>query len=94
MSFSLSLGCVFSDTDPPRSSSILRKGTTIMKTSDKVTFSLNALRHTRIWKKKGPSLGVFQPTKPPERSPYAPKFQDMSQQETEKQERRAREDAW
>ena len=55
-------GCIFPDTDPPRSSSILRKGTTILKTSDKVTFSLNALRHTRIWIKKGPSLGMFQPT--------------------------------
>ena len=57
-------------------------------------FSLNALRHIKLWEKKGPSLGVIQPSRPHERSPYAPKFEDQSQEETEMRERCARGDEW
>ena len=44
-------------------------------------------------KEDGPSLGVIQPTSPHERSPYAPKFEGPSQEETLRQERCARRDA-
>ena len=37
---------------------------------------------------------MIQRTSPHERSPYAPKFEDRSQEETNRQERRARADAW
>ena len=42
---------------------------------------------------KGPSLGIICPANPHERSPCAPKFEDRSQEETERQERCARGDA-
>ena len=48
----------------------------------------------KFWEKKGPSLGVIQPSRPHERSPSAPKFEDQSQEETLRQERCARRDAW
>ena len=77
------LGCVFQDTEPPKSSSILQKGTQILKPTRKVKFSPNALRHIKIREKKGRSLGVIQRIIPHERSPYTPKFEDMLQEETE-----------
>ena len=57
-------------------------------------FSLNALRHIQFWEKKRPALGVIQPNIPHERSPYAPKFEDRSQEETEMQERCTLGDEW
>ena len=42
----------------------------------------SALQFSKIWEKKGRSLGVIQPTRPLERSPHAPKFEDWSQEET------------
>ena len=47
-----------------------------------------------IRERKGPSLGVIQPGRPHERNPYAPKFENRSQEETLRQERCARRDAW
>ena len=41
----------------------------------------------KIWGSKGPSLGVIQRTGPHERSPNGPKFEDRSQEETERPER-------
>ena len=54
----------------------------------------NTLRHIKIRESKGPSLGVIQRTIPHERSPNGPKFEDRSQEETERPERCARGDAW
>ena len=43
---------------------------------------------------QNPSLGYICPGEPHERSPNAPKFEDRSQEETERQELGAREAAW
>ena len=45
--------------------------------------SKNTLRHIKIRESKGPSLGVAQRTSLHGRSPYALKFEDRSQEETE-----------
>ena len=89
------LGCVIQDVEPPKFSSILRKGTTVLRPARAVQFSMNTLRHINKTREgKGPSLGVIQLTCPHERSPYAPKLEDRSQEETERQDRCARGDAW
>ena len=64
------LDCVSQDTEPPKSSSILRKGTKVLRPTRSVKFSMNALRHINIRESKGPSLGVIQLTSPHVRSPY------------------------
>ena len=51
------------------------------------------VRHADI-RDQNPSLGCICPCEPHERSPYAPKFEDRSQQETDWQEQGAREAAW
>ena len=51
------------------------------------------LRHAHIRDQK-PSLRVICPGDPHQRNPNAPKFEDRSQEETERQERDAREAAW
>ena len=48
------------------------------------------LRHADIRENKGPSLGKIQVKVPHQGSPYAMKFEDGSQEETERQERCAR----
>ena len=87
------LRCVFQDIEP-KFSLILRKGTNFLRPARGVQFSKNTLRDKKILERKGPSLGVIQRTCPHERIPYAPKFEDRSQEETERQERGARGDAW
>ena len=72
------LGCVFQDMEPPKSSSILRKSPDIRKPIET----------------QNPSLGMICPGEPHERSPNAPQFVHRSQEETEWQERCAREAAW
>ena len=62
--------------------------------TNSVQFSKATLRHANIQESKGPSLGVIQLKNPHQHSPYAPKFEDRSQDETERQERCARGDAW
>ena len=54
------LGCVFQDTEPPESSSILRKGTKILGPIRRVQFTRSAQRHADIRENKGPSLGKIQ----------------------------------
>ena len=44
--------------------------------------------------KQNPSLGMICPGDPHQRNPNAPKFEDRSEEETEWQERCAREAAW
>ena len=51
------------------------------------------VRHAHI-RDQNPSLGMICPGDPHQRNPNAPKFEDPSQEETEWQERCAREAAW
>ena len=51
-------------------------------------------RQASIREKKGPSLGKIQVKLPHQRSPYAMKFEDRSQEETERHQRCARGKAW
>ena len=87
------LGCVFEDVEPPRSSSILRKSSNILKPIRCVRFTKAVLRHANIRDQK-PSLGLICPGDLHQRNPHAPKNEDRSQEETERQERGAREAAW
>ena len=74
------LGCVF------------QKDTKLEGPKRSVQVSQGALRH-RL-QSMVPSQGVIQRSEPHERSPYALKFEDRSQEETLQQERCARRDAW
>ena len=59
----------------------------------RVEFTNAIARHTKI-RDQNPSLGYICPGEPHERNPNAPKIEDRSQEETEWQERCAREAAW
>ena len=87
------LGCVFQDMEPPKSSSILRKSSDMQKPIQRVKFTKAIARHTKI-RDQNPSLGMICPGDPHQRNPNAPKFEDRSQEETEWQERCAREAVW
>ena len=87
------LGCVFQDMEPPKSSSILRKSSDIRKPIRCVKFTKAVVRHADI-RDQNPSLGMICPGEPHQRNPNAPKFEDRSQEETEWQERCAREAEW
>ena len=86
-------GCAFQDMEPPKSSSILRKCTDMRKPIQRVKFTKAIARHADIGDQY-PSLGLTCPGEPHQRSPNAPKFEDRSQEETEWQDRCAREAAW
>ena len=90
----LQLVCVVQDTEPPESSLILQKGTEVLGPTRRVRFRRAALRHANIRDNKGPSLGTIQVKISHQRSPCAMKFEDKSQEETERQERCARGVAW
>ena len=87
------LGCVFQDVEPPKSSSILRKSSNILKPIRCVRFTKSVVRHANI-RDQNPLLGMVCPGDPHQRNPNAPKFEDLSQEETEWQERYAREAAY
>ena len=87
------LGCVFQDMEPPKSSSILRKSSNILKPIRCVQFTQSRVT-SRQHSRPKPSLGVICPGDPHQRNPNAPKFEDRSQEETERQERYASEAAW
>ena len=87
------LGCTLLDMEPPKSSSILRKCSNILKPIRCVRFTIAVLRHANI-RDQNPSLGMICPGDPHQRNPNAPKFEDRPQEETEWQERCAREAAW
>ena len=79
------LGCVFQDMEPPKSSSILRKSSSIRKPIRCVKFTKAVVRHADI-RDQNPSLGMICPgDHPHQRSPNAPKFEDRFQEETERQ---------
>ena len=81
------LGCVFQDREPPKSSSILRKSSNTLKPIRCVQFTKAAKRHANI-------RDQICPGDPHQRNPNAPNFEDRSQEETEWQERCAREATW
>ena len=87
------VGCVFQDMKPPKSSSILRKSSNIRKPIRCVKFTKAVERHAKI-RDQNPSLGMVCPGDPHQRNPNTPKFEDRSQEETEREERYAREPAW
>ena len=87
------LGCVFQDMEPPKSTTILRKSSNILKPIRCVRFTKAVSRHANV-RDQNPSLGYICPGEPHQRSPNAPKFEDRSQEETEWQEQGAREAAW
>ena len=87
------MGCVFKDMEPPKSSSILRKSSNILKPIRCVRFTKAVVRHADI-RDRNPSLGLICPGDPHQRNPNAPKFEDRSQEETEWKEQGAREAAW
>ena len=87
------LGCLCQDMEPPKSTTILRKSSNILKPIRCVRFTKAVLRHANI-RDQNPSLGYICPGDPHQRNPNAPNFEDRSQEETEWQERGAREAAW
>ena len=87
------LGCVSQDMEPPKSTTIFRKSSNILKPIRCVRFTKTVLRHASI-RDQNPSLGMICPGDPHLRYPNAPKFEDRSQEVTEWQERCAREAAW
>ena len=93
MKITRQLGCVCQDMEPPKSSSILRKSSKIRKPIRCVKFTRAVVRHVDI-RDQNPSLGMICSGDPHQRDPNAPKFEDRSQEETEWQERCAREAAW
>ena len=87
------LGCVFQDMEPPKATTILRKSSNTLKPIRCVRFTKPLLRHANM-RDQNPSLGMICPSDRHQRNPNAPKFEDQSQEETEWQERCAREAAW
>ena len=87
------LSCVSQDTEPPDSVTISRRGTKVLGPVRRVRFTGAALRQANIRERKGPSLGKRQVKIPHQRSPSM-KFGDRSPEETARQERCARGDAW
>ena len=59
-----------------------------------VTFSRGTWHHVKISRKKGPSQGIIQKCEPQEKIPWAPKFEERTQDETLEQEQCARREAW
>ena len=86
-------GCVFQDMQPPKSTTILRKSSNILKPIRRVRFTEAVLRHDNI-RDQNPSLGMICPGDRHQRNSNAPKFEGRSQEETEWQERCARDAAW
>ena len=70
-----------------------RKSSDMPKPIQRWKFTKAIARHTKI-RNQNPSLGFICPGEPHQRSPNASKFEDRSQEETEWQERGAREAAW
>ena len=68
------LGCVFHDMKQPKS--ILRKSTNMQRPIQRVKFKKAIARHTKI-RDQNPSLGYICRGKPHQRSPNAPKFEDL-----------------
>ena len=87
------LGCVFQDMEPLKLTSILPKSSDMQKPIQRLKFTKAIARHNKI-RDQNHSLGYICPGEPHQRSPNAPKFEDRSLEETEWQERGAREASW
>ena len=87
------LGCVSQDVEPPRSSSILRKSSTTMKPIRCARFSTAVLRNAKL-RDQNPSLNKMCHQNSHQPCSNAPKLEDRSLEETERQEHWAREAAW
>ena len=87
------LGSVSQDMEPPKSRTISRKSSNVLKPIRCVRFTKAVVRHANI-RDQNPSVGMVCPGAPHERNPNAPKFEDRSQEETEWRERCARQAAW
>ena len=74
-------GCVVHDSDPPKVRLILRKGTNSLRPKWRVQFAPDALQSAKT-REREPSLGVVQTTHPHERSFFAPKFENRTQEDT------------
>ena len=85
---------VFQDTEPPESTSILRKSTKNLGTNSTCTIHESYAASRKIQENKCPSLGTIQIKLPHQRSPYVIKFEDRSQEEIARQEQCARGDSW
>ena len=57
-------------------------------------FTQSTLRQASLRENKGPSLGKIQVKHPHQRSPHGMKFEEWSQEETDRQQRCARSKAW
>ena len=88
------LGCVFQDTEPLEALPNERKSTKILESIRRVQFIKASQRHANIRENRGPSLIKIQVKLTQQRNPYALNFENRSQEETERQERCARGDAW
>ena len=92
------LGCVSQDSEAfvsqrgkqPRRNPMQK----VLGSIRRVRFTQCAPRQASIREKKGPPLGQVQVKNPHQRSPYAMKFEDLSHEETERQQRCARSKAW
>ena len=69
------LGCVCQDMEPPKSSSILRKSSNILKPIRCVRFTKAVVRHANI-RDQNPSLGMICPGDPHQRNP-TPMLQNL-----------------
>ena len=68
------LCCVYQDMEPPKSSSIFRKSSNILKPIRCVRFTQAVQRHANI-RDKNPPIGMICPGDPHQRNPNAPKFE-------------------
>ena len=82
------LGCVSQDMEPPKSTTILRKSSNILRPIRCARFTEAVLRHANI-RDQNPSLGMICPGEPHQRSPNSPKKEDRFQEETDWQEQGA-----
>ena len=81
------LGCVSQDSDALVSQGGMSRRKPMQKVSAqilRVRFTKSTLRHASIREKEGPALGKINVKVPHQRSPYAMKFEDRSQEETER----------
>ena len=83
------LGCVLQDTEPPQSSSMLRKSPEVLGPIRRVRFTKATQRDAKIRENKGPPLGKIQV-----KIPHQQSLEDRSPEEIARQERCARGDAW
>ena len=83
MKETVQLGCLSHDSTQRKS--MLRENGKLGSTHA-VKFSKATMRFVKIREKKGPWQGIIQKCEPQDRNPWAPKFEERTQDETLKQE--------